>query len=303
MTPHIRNASGPLLPVGLLVVSMASVQVGAAVAKRLFPVVGPVGAVALRVTFAALILGAVLRPWRARRTPAAWRLVLFYGLSLGGMNALFYAALRTVPLGVATAIEFTGPLTVAMLASRRALDFLWIALAVGGLLVLLPLRSASAAIDPAGATFALAAGACWALYIVFGRRAGAEHGIQTTAVGMAIAALVVLPFGLAHAGTALFAPRLLPLALVVAVLSSALPYSLEMVALPRLPAKTFGTLMSVEPAFGALTGLVMLDEQLTARQWLAIAAIIAASVGTTFTAKDTGEALPQAMDPTVGDVG
>ena len=295
-------ASSTLLPVALLVVAMASIQAGAAIAKGMFAVVGPIGAVTLRVLFAALLLGIVLRPWRVRRSAAAWRTVLVYGLALGGMNCLFYAALRTVPLGVATALEFTGPLAVAMLASRRLVDFLWIALAVVGLLLLLPLGGASAALDPAGVAYALAAGACWALYILFGRRAGAEHGLQTTAVGMAVAAVVVLPFGVASAGAALLTPSILPYAVVVAVLSSALPYSLEMFALPRLPARTFGTLMSVEPAFGALSGLVILDERLAGQQWLALAAIVAASIGTTLTAAASREPPPVAADPTVGDL-
>ena len=295
-------ASSTLLPVALLVVAMASIQAGAAIAKGMFAVVGPIGAVTLRVLFAALLLGIVLRPWRVRRSAAAWRTVLVYGLALGGMNCLFYAALRTVPLGVATALEFTGPLAVAMLASRRLVDFLWIALAVVGLLLLLPLGGASAALDPAGVAYALAAGACWALYILFGRRAGAEHGLQTTAVGMAVAAVVVLPFGVASAGAALLTPSILPYAVAVAVLSSALPYSLEMFALPRLPARTFGTLMSVEPAFGALSGLVILDERLAGQQWLALAAIVAASIGTTLTAAASREPPPVAADPTVGDL-
>jgi len=299
-TPH---ASSTLLPVALLVVAMASIQAGAAIAKRLFPVVGPLGAVTLRVLFAAIILGALLRPWRVRRSAAAWRSVLVYGVALGGMNALFYAAIRSVPLGVATALEFTGPLAVAMLASRRPVDFLWIALTVAGLARLLPLGQAAAGVDPVGATYALAAGACWALYILFGQKAGAEHGLQTTAVGMAIAALLVLPFGVAHAGAALVTPRILPAALAVAVLSSALPYSLEMVALRRLPTKTFGTLMSLEPAFAALSGLVILGEHLASSQWLAVGAVIAASVGTTLTAARKSAVAPLAADPTVGDIG
>jgi inner membrane transporter RhtA len=216
------------------------------------------------------------------------------------MNVLFYAALRTIPLGVATALEFTGPLAVAILASRRAIDYLWVTLAAGGLLALFPLGSSSA-LDPLGAALALAAGVCWALYIVYGRRAGAEHGLETTAVGMAVAALLVLPAGIASAGASLFSLGIIPIALVVAVLSSALPYTLEMYALPRLPAKTFGTLMSAEPAIGALAGLAILGEQLTTRQWLGVGAIIATSVGTTLTAAQSSTPTPQGTDPTVGD--
>lgn len=273
-----------VLPVVLVVLAMASIQSGAAIAKQLFPLVGTTGTAALRLLFAALILCVVLRPWRLRMTPADWRSILAYGIAVAGLNGLFYASLRTIPLGIATALEFTGPLLVATLSSRRFTDFLWIGLAVAGLLLLLPLGSTSAGIDPLGAVFALGAGACWALYIVFGQKAGAEHGVQMTAIGMAIAAACVFPFGLAQAGTALFTPSLFPFAIAVAILSTALPYSLEMFVLNRLPAKVFGTLMSLEPAFGALSGLVFLREQLAPMQWLAIGAIISASVGTAATA-------------------
>ena len=304
MTPTISHpTSAPAgLPIAVLVVAMASIQIGAALAKGLFPAVGPIGAVTLRVVLAAILLCALARPWRVLRNATALRAVLLYGVALGGMNALFYAALRTVPLGLATAIEFTGPLAVAVFASRRPIDFVWIALALIGLLALLPLGGTAESVDPVGAAFALAAGVCWAVYIIVGRRAGAEHGLATTALGMAIAALVVLPFGIATAGASLFTPSLLPLALGVAVLSSAIPYSLEMFALPRLPAKTFGILMSVEPAFGALAGLALLGEYLTGRQWVAIGTIIIASAGTTVTATRASRPVPQATDPMVGDL-
>lgn len=272
------------LPVVPVVIAMVSIQTGAAIAKQLFPVVGTTGAATLRLLFAAIILCVVLRPWRLRMAPADRRSILVYGIALAGLNGLFYASLRTIPLGIATALELTGPLLVAMLSSRRAVEFLWIGLAVSGLLLLLPLGSTSTAIDPVGAAFALGAGTCWALYIVFGKKASAEHGVQMTAIGVAIAAACILPFGLAQAGASLFTPSIFPFAIAVAVLSTALPYSLEMVGLSRLPAKTFGTLMSLEPAFGALSGLVFLHEQLAPVQWLAIGAIISASIGSTATA-------------------
>jgi inner membrane transporter RhtA len=298
MSHRLSSPSSRFAPVALLVVGMASVQVGAALAKSMFATVGALGAVALRVLFAAVMLVAVLRPWRVRRTPAAWRSVILYGASLGGMNALFYAALRTVPLGVATALEFTGPLAVALVASRRTADFLWVALAVAGLLALSPIGGAgTVGIDPAGAAYALGGGVCWALYIVFGRKAGAEHGLGTAAAGMSVAALVVLPVGIADAGAALLTPGIFPIALAVAVLSSALPYTLEMYALPRLPAKTFGTLMSIEPAFGALAGLALLGEHLGARQWLGVAAIIVTSVGTTLTATSAPMPTTEGAEP------
>lgn len=283
-------------PVVLIILAMASIQSGAAIAKQLFPVVGTSGAASLRLLFAAIILCVVLRPWRLRMTPASWRSILVYGIALAGLNCLFYASLRTIPLGIATALELTGPLFVAMLSSRRAVDFLWIGLAVGGLLLLLPLGSTSTGIDPVGAAFALGAGTCWGLYIVFGQKAGAELGVQMTAIGVAIAAVCALPFGLAQAGASLFTPGILHFAIAVAILSTALPYSLEMVGLTRLPMKTFGTLMSLEPAFGALSGLVFLNEHLAPMQWLAIGAIISASVGTTATAARKDE-VPHLSDP------
>jgi len=263
-----------------LVVAMVSIQSGASLAKRLFPVVGAPGTTALRLFFAALLLGLLWRPWRGRLTRRELRAVVTYGASLGGMNLLFYLALERIPLGIAVAIEFTGPLAVALLASRKPLDFLWAALAVCGIVLILPIAGTSKALDWVGVGFALGAGLCWALYILFGQKAGASvHGGKATALGMATAALLVCPIGAAHAGGALLDLSILPFALGVAVLSSALPYSLEMIALQQLPTRTFGILMSLEPAIGALSGLLFLGEQLTLAQWVAIGCIILASVG------------------------
>ncbi|MHC6226423.1 threonine/homoserine exporter RhtA [Pseudomonas sp. X10] len=281
MNTQPRNLAALLFPIGLLLIAMASIQSGASLAKSMFPVVGAQGTTTLRLVFASIIMLLLLRPWRARLNVSTLRTVVIYGLALGGMNFLFYMSLRTVPLGIAVALEFTGPLAVAIYASRRAVDFLWIALAVAGLLLLIPIGQTESAIDLIGAAYALGAGVCWALYILYGQRAGAENGIQTAALGVCIAALFVAPIGIVHAGSALLTPALLPVALGVAILSTALPYSLEMVALTRMPARTFGTLMSIEPVFGALSGLLFLGEVLTLAQWLAIAAIITASVGAT----------------------
>ena len=274
-----------LLPITLLVVAMTSIQCGAALAKSLFPVIGPEATTALRLSLAALMLCIVMRPWRTRPNFAAWRSLLGYGLSLGAMNLMFYMALKTVPLGIAVALEFTGPLALALLSSRRLLDFAWIGLAVFGLWLLLPDTSASDHLDPAGMALALGAGVCWALYIVFGQKAGAAHGAQTVAFGTLVAALLVFPVGLAKVGGALFSPDLLPVALGVALLSSALPYSLEMVALTRMPARTFSVLMSLEPAIATFSGLLFLSEKLSLNQWLAIAAIIIASAGAAATSR------------------
>ncbi|WPO98400.1 threonine/homoserine exporter RhtA [Pseudomonas sp. HR96] len=289
------SLASSLFPVGLLLIAMASIQSGASLAKQLFPLIGPQGTTTLRLLFASLVMLLLLRPWRARFNAASLRSVVVYGISLGCMNLMFYMSLRTVPLGIAVALEFTGPLVVALYGSRRAIDFAWIALAVLGLILLVPMGDAAAGIDLVGAGFALGAGAFWALYIVYGQKAGHDNGVQTAALGVMIAALFVAPVGMVHAGAALLNPALIPLGIGVAILSTALPYSLEMVALTRLPARTFGTLMSIEPAFGALSGLLFLHEVLSVTQWLAIASIIGASVGATLTLrKDSAPAV--AMD-------
>jgi inner membrane transporter RhtA len=200
------------------------------------------------------------------------------------MNFLYYMALRTVPLGITVALEFTGPLLVAVLSSRRPVDFVWAALAAAGLSLLLPIGHTQGAIDPTGALFALGAGACWALYIVFGQKAGTAYGAQAVALGSVIASIIVVPIGIAEAGATLLSPAALAYGLAIGLLSTALPYTLEMIVLTRLPARTFGILMSIEPVFGALAGWAMLHELLAAVQWAAIAMIIVASIGTTWTA-------------------
>ncbi|MCP1505793.1 inner membrane transporter RhtA [Pseudomonas marginalis] len=291
MTTSPRSLASALFPVGLLLIAMASIQSGASLAKSMFPIVGAQGTTTLRLIFASIIMLLILRPWRATLTAKSLRTVIVYGMALGGMNFLFYMSLRTVPLGIAVALEFTGPLAVALYASRRAVDFLWIALAVVGLLLLVPMGEASTGIDLVGAAYALGAGVCWALYILFGQKAGNDNGVQTAALGVMIAALFVAPIGIVHAGVTLLTPALIPVAIGVAILSTALPYTLEMVALTRLPARTFGTLMSIEPAFGALSGLFFLLEHLSLAQWMAIACIILASVGATLTMRNEAKPL------------
>jgi inner membrane transporter RhtA len=204
---------------------------------------------------------------------------------MGLMNLFFYSSLDRIPLGIAVALEFTGPLAVAMAASRRPIDFVWIALAAFGLIAILPVGTGSQRLDPVGIGFALAAGLCWAIYIVFGQKAGNAHGGQTTALGTVVGAIVIVPFGIAHAGAALLSPALLPIAIAVALLSTALPYSLEMYALTRLPTRTFGVLMSGDPALGALSGLIFLGEKLSVIQWAAIASIMLASAGSAQTSR------------------
>jgi inner membrane transporter RhtA len=271
---------GPAAPILALLGSMVSIQVGAALAQHLFPVVGAPGTTALRVGLAALILLAIRRPSLKGLTGANWRALLLYGASLGLMNLCFYLALRTIPLGVAVAVEFVGPLVVAAASHRSRLDILWLVLAAAGLALLAPWGGQ--ALDPSGLLLALGAGVFWGLYILFGQAAGQIGEGAASALGMGVAALVVIPFGALSAGARLFDPALLPLGLTVAVLSSALPYSLEMFALTRLPRTTFGTLMSVEPAIGALSGFLLLGQQLSLRQGGAIAAVMLASAGAAF---------------------
>ncbi len=285
---------GIFYPILLLLVAMVSIQVGATIAKGLFPLVGAPGASALRLGLGAVILLAVLRPWRAMPGPGEWRALLLYGAALGCMNLLYYMSLKTVPIGIAVSLEFVGPLAVAIFGSRRALDFLWVALAAAGLLLLLPIGVGASDIDPLGAAYALGAGAFWAGYILFGKKAGGDLGAGSVAWGTLIAALLVVPVGVADAGLALLDTALLPMALGVAILSTALPYTLEMAALTRMPTQLFGTLMSIEPAIGALAGLSLLGEHLAPLQWGAIVAIIVASLGASLTIGGAAQAVPPA---------
>lgn len=260
---------------------MLSLQGGAALAKSLFPAIGAQGTAALRLLFSALMLMAYFRPWRLPMSSAGWRVIIVYGVSLGAMNLLFYLSLLTIPLGIAVALEFTGPLAVALLTSRRLIDFSWIAIAALGIFLLIPNGTDINALDPVGMLLALAAGVCWALYIVFGRHAGTQYGTHTIALASCVAALFVLPFGVLHSGPALFALDILPWAIGVAILSSALPYALEIIVLSRMPVRIFGTLLSLEPVFAALSGLLFLQEALSFSQWLAILAIVIAAAGIT----------------------
>ena len=266
--------------------SLVSLAVGTSFAKSLFPALGAEGTTAYRLVFAMLMLMAVFRPWRRRWVWADALPLGLYGVTLGVMNLLFYSAIKTIPFGVAIAIEFTGPLAVAVWTSKKASDWLWVTLAVVGLAVLLPLPGgdAATALDPMGVFFAFTAGVCWALYIVFGQRVALRYGGMATPMGMLAAALVVAPIGVAHAGSALLNPQWLLAGLAVALLSSAIPYALEMFALNHLPKNTFSILLSLEPAVGALAGWLVLSERLTLLQGLAIAMVMAASMGTAWSA-------------------
>lgn len=281
--PGLSRRAPVWLPVIVILIAMLSIQSGASLAKSLFPVVGAPGVTALRIALGTLILVVIFKPWRLRFQKEQRLPLLLYGLSLGAMNYLFYLSIQTVPLGIAVALEFTGPLAVALFSSRRPIDFVWVVLAVLGLWFLLPLGQDVSHVDLTGAALALGAGACWAVYILTGQRAGEEHGPATVALGSLIAAIIFVPLGMAQATESIWQWSILPVGLAVAVLSTALPYSLEMIALTRLPTRIFGTLMSMEPALAAMSGMVFLGESLTFTQTLALCSIIAASMGSTLT--------------------
>ena len=268
--------------------SVTALGVGTSWAKHaLFPVVGAQGTTAVRVGLSALLMLMLWRPWRWRLSRADAQAVVLYGAALGAMNLMFYLSLQTLPFGLAVAIEFAGPLAVAIWSSRRAVDFIWVALAIVGLALLLPVGLSGSALDPLGVLYAVGAAVFWALYIVFGKRAGHLHAGQSVSLGLLVAALVVVPVGVAHAGAALLSPSVLLVGVAVAAISSALPISLEMMALKRLPKEAFGIMISMEPAVAALLALPLLGEHLSGVQWLAIGCIVAASMGSAATARQS----------------
>jgi inner membrane transporter RhtA len=267
---------GAIPPPALVLLGIVSVQLGSALAKHLFSAVGSFGTVALRLFFAATALMLVWRP-SLRMSRRAWTVVLCYGVILGLMNQCFYLALNRIPLGIAVTIEFLGPLAVALAGSRRWLDAFWAVLAGGGVVLLMEGRGD---LNVVGLLFALAAGTCWGLYILVGAALG-RHTTQGNglALGMAVAALVAVPLGVVDSGTALVHPWVLAAGLGVALLSSVIPYSLDLEALRRVPPRVFGILMSLEPAMAALIGLVVLQESLHQSQWIAVLCVVAASAG------------------------
>jgi inner membrane transporter RhtA len=272
-------------PTAQVLAGIVSVQIGAALAKQLFATVGSTGSVALRIFFAAAVLLLVWRP-SLRLSRRAWAVVGGYGLVLGAMNLSFYLALAHLPLGVAVTITFLGPLAVAIGGSRRWLDAVWALLAGGGVVLLA--EGGGGEVQLIGILLALGTAICWASYILLsaalGRHTSDGGGL---ALGMVLATLVVAPIGIAEAGTALLEPWVLAAGFGVALLSSVIPYSLELEALRRMPPKVFGVLMSLEPAVASLVGLMLLGEVLGATQWVAVLMVVAASVGATRTAATT----------------
>jgi inner membrane transporter RhtA len=265
--------------VGLVVVAITSLQFGAGFSATLFDDLGAGGAAFLRLAVAAVVLLAVCRPRLRGRTRAELATAVAFGVTLGAMNVAIYESFARIPLGIAVTIEFVGPLGVAIAGSRRAFDAVWIVLAVAGI-ALLADRGAAGGLDTLGVAFAVAAGVMWAAYIGLSQRTGRMFpGATGLAIAMAVGAVLTAPLGIAQAGGALLKPGLLASGAAVALASSVLPYSLEMEALRRLPARVFGILMSLEPAIAALAGLIVLGQDLSAREWLAIAMVIGASAG------------------------
>lgn len=276
--PVLARGFGAVPPPVLVLLGVISLQVGAAFAKQLFALAGASGVVTLRLLFAALVLLVIWRPsLRLDRTTLL--VVAGYGAVLAAMNICLYQAIDRIPLGVAVTIEFLGPLSVAVFGSRRKLDVMWAVLAGLGVLLL---SRVEGGLDPVGVGFALAAAVLWASYILLGAKLG-QHtsGGNGLALGMAFAALVALPFGISGGGAELLSPAVLVAGLVVALMSSVVPYSLELEALRRMPPRVFGVLMSLEPAVAALAGLLVLHEALSVVQWLAISCVVLASIGAT----------------------
>lgn len=259
---------------------LVSVQTGAAIGKSLFPLVGSEGVAALRLGISALVLALLLRPWTVWGT-VRWRDLLAYGVTMGLMNLLIYRAFSLIPVSIAVAIEVIGPLGAALVASRRRIDIAWVGLSLAGL-VLLPLGAFNGRLDPAGVAYALGAALCWGLYIFAGARV-AGYGNQAVASGMLVAALFIVPLGAWQAGGLLLTPHVLLVGLGIAILSSMLPYLLDMFAMRHLPANVFGILLSASPAVSAVAGWLILGEVLSALQCAGIAAIMAACAGSTLT--------------------
>ncbi|MGY6020462.1 EamA family transporter [Streptomyces spinosirectus] len=270
---------GSLGPVGLVLGAGFSVQFGAALAVSLMPRAGALGVVTLRLIAAAVVLLVVCRPRLRGHSRADWGTVVVFGVAMGAMNGLFYQAVDRIPLGAAVTLEVLGPLALSVLASRRALNAVWAALALGGV-VLLSGGGGFGGLDPVGVAFALGAGAMWATYIIFSARTGRRFPqADGLALAMAVGALLMLPLGVAESGSKLADPTTIALGSSVAILSSVLPYTFELLALRSLPASTFAIMMSLEPALAATAGFLILGQALSAVQAAAIAMVIAASMG------------------------
>lgn len=288
-SPGAPGRSTALVPVGLVLTGCISVQFGGALAVTLMPRAGALGVVTLRLLAAAVVLLVVCRPRLRGHSRADWGTVIVFGITMGAMNGLFYEAVARIPLGPAVTLEVLGPLTLSVLASRRLINALWAGLALAGVFLLG--GGGFGNLDPIGVAFAVGAGAMWAAYIIFSARTGRRFPqADGLALAMAVAALLFLPLGIADAGTRLLNPTTIALGSAVALLSSVLPYTLELLALRHLPASTFAILMSLEPAIAATAGFLILDQSLSATEAAAISLVIAASIGAVRTQIGRGKA-------------
>lgn len=281
----MKNKNGVSIPpVPAVLLSIVSVQAGAAIAKGIFPVLGAAATSSLRIVLSALILVIYNRPNLKHLTSTQWKLVSMYGITLGFMNLVFYLAIERIPLGLGVTLEFIGPLVLALTGSKKALDFLWVILAAAGIALIAPWSSKG--LDLLGIFLALLAGVFWASYIVIGGRISKimDSGKAVT-IGMLFASIVIIPFALAGGILDNIKPGILVAGLALALLSSAIPFTLEMKALRKIPAKTFSILMSLEPAGGALSGMIFLHEYLSVFEWLAVLLVVVASAGAALTRK------------------
>ncbi len=280
----MKNKEISLPPVPAVLLAIISVQCGAAIAKTLFPTIGAAGTASIRIGISALLLLLVYRPNLRAITPAQWKIVIPYGLSLGAMNLIFYFAIERIPIGLAVTLEFIGPLLVAIIGSKRLVDYCWVLLAAIGIVLIAPWKNEH--IDSLGVIFALLAGALWAAYIVFGGKISKiMNDGQAVSTGMLFAAILVLPFGFFENGLINLTPKLFGMGVALALLSSAIPFTLEMKALGQLPPRTFSILMSLEPAAASICAFIFLQEKLRLSEILAVVCVVIASAGSTLTAK------------------
>lgn len=280
----MKNKEFNIPPVPAVLLAIISVQCGAAIAKTLFPAIGAAGTASLRIGVSALILLLAYRPNLKAITREQWKIVVPYGLSLGAMNLIFYLAIERIPIGLAVTLEFIGPLLVAIIGSKRLIDYCWILLAAAGIVLIAPWSNER--IDPLGVLFALVAGGLWAAYIVLGGKISRiMNDGQAVSTGMLFAAILILPFGFYENGLANLTPKLFGMGVALALLSSAIPFTLEMKALGQLPPRTFSILMSLEPAAASVCAFIFLQESLNFYEILAVFCVVVASAGSTLTAK------------------
>lgn len=280
----MKNKEFNLPPVPAVLLAIISVQCGAAIAKTLFPAIGAAGTASLRIGISAIILLFAYRPNLKQIKANQWKIVAPYGLTLGAMNLIFYLAIERIPIGLAVTLEFMGPLLVAIIGSTRLIDYCWVILAGLGIVLIAPWSNDR--VDLLGVFFALLAGALWATYIILGGKISKiMHDGQAVATGMLFAAILILPFGFYENGLANLTPQFLGMGAALALLSSAIPFTLEMKALGQLPPRTFSILMSLEPAAAAICAFIFLQESLSFYEILAVVCVVVASAGSTLTAK------------------